>query len=105
MFYGMDVNYLGTYMSWFSTDPKSNLSSFARTPEQEQWDKEVVLIPDVEGQKAMTEQLMRHLYEEARLTPLWLVPATWVAHDYVYIEVYRHGFIRWDTENFWMDPH
>jgi len=105
MFYGMDVNYLGTYMSWFSTDPKSNLASFARTDFQKEKDKEVVLIADTAGQRAMTEELMKHLYEEARLIPLWLVPATWVAHDYVHNEVYRHGFIRWDTENFWMDPH
>jgi len=105
MFYGMDVNYLATYMSWFSSDPKSNLASFGRTPEQIAMDKQAVLIPDVAGQKAMTEKLCRYLYEEARLVPLWWVPATTVQFPYVHHEIYRHGFIRWDTENFWMDPH
>jgi len=105
MFYGMDVNYLATYMSWISSDPKTNLASFQRTPEQIAMDKEAVTIADVAGQKAMTEKLCRYLYEQARLVPLWWVPATYVIHPYVHIEYYRHGFIRWDTENMWMDPH
>jgi peptide/nickel transport system substrate-binding protein len=105
MFYGMDVNYLATYMSWFSSDPKSNLASFERTPEQIAMDKEAVLIPDTEGQIEMTEKLCRYLYEEARVCPLWWTPAATVSHDYVHLEFYRHGFIRADWENVWMDAH
>ena len=105
MFYGMDVNYLATYMSWFSSDPKSNLASFERPPEQVAMDKEAVLIPDTKGQIEMTEKLCRYLYEEARLCPLWWTPATTVCHDYVHHEIYRHGFIRVDWENVWMDKH
>jgi ABC-type transport system substrate-binding protein len=105
MFYGMDVNYLATYMSWFSSDPKSNLVSFQRPPEQVAMDKEAVLIPDTAGQIAETEKLCRYLYENALLCPLWWVPATTVARDYVHDEIYRHGFIRVDWENVWMDKH
>jgi len=105
MFYGMDVNYLATYMSWFSTDPKSNLASFERTPEQIAWDKEAVLITDTQGQIEITEKLLKHLYEEARLCPLWWTPAKTVSADYVHLEFYRHGFIRADWENVWMDAH
>jgi len=105
MFYGMDVNYLATYMSWFSSDPKSNLASFARPDEQIAMDKEAVLIVDAADQRVMTEKLCRYLYEEARLCPLWWVPATSVMHDYVHTEIYRHGFIRVDWENVWMDLH
>jgi hypothetical protein len=101
----MDVNYLGTYMSWFSTDPKSNLASLKRTDYQVQKDKEIVLIPDPASQQVALADLLKHLYEEAMFTPLWWVPATYVTHDYVHSEIYRHGFIRWDTENFWMEPH
>jgi peptide/nickel transport system substrate-binding protein len=105
MFYGMDVNYLATYMSWFSSDPKSNLASFERPPEQVAMDKEAVLIPDTQGQIEMTERLCRYLYEQARLCPLWWVPAATVSQDYVHHEIYRHGFIRVDWENVWMDAH
>jgi ABC-type transport system substrate-binding protein len=105
MFYGMDVNYLATYMSWFSSDPKSNLASFARPPEQVAMDEEVVLIADTQGQIEMTERLCRYLYEEARLCPLWWVPSKTVTWDYVHHEILRHGFIRVDYENIWMDPH
>ncbi|KPK19303.1 MAG: hypothetical protein AMJ70_09055, partial [Dehalococcoidia bacterium SG8_51_3] len=105
MFYGMDVNYLATYMSWFSSDPKSNLASFARPPEQVAMDKEAVLIADTQGQIEMTERLCRYLYEEARLCPLWWVPSKTVSYKYVHHEILRHGFIRVDWENVWMDPH
>jgi peptide/nickel transport system substrate-binding protein len=105
MFYGMDVNYLATYMSWFSSDPKSNLASFLRTPEQIAMDKQAVLIPDAAGQMQMTADLCKYLYEQARLCPLWWVPAATVSAKYVHHEIYRHGFIRVDWENVWMSAH
>jgi peptide/nickel transport system substrate-binding protein len=105
MFYGMDVNYLATYMSWFSSDPKSNLASFERPAEQIAMDKEAVLIVDPADQEKMTEDLCRYLYEQARLCPLWWVPAKVVSWDYEHDEIYRHGFIRVDWENVWMDAH
>jgi len=105
MFYGMDVNYLATYMSWFSSDPKSNLASFERPPEQIAMDKEAVLIVSPADQQKMTEKLCRYLYEEARVCPLWWTPAAAVSQDYVHHEIYRHGFIRVDWENVWMDQH
>jgi len=103
MFYGMDVNYLGTYMSWFSTDPKSNLASFKRDAFMANFDKSVVLIPDAQNQRTATEEVMRHMYEEALICPLWWVPAAAVGAPYVHHEIYRHGFIRVDWENVWMD--
>jgi peptide/nickel transport system substrate-binding protein len=105
MFYGMDVNYLATYVSWFSSDPKSNLASFKRPDAQIAMDKEAVLIPDTAGQKAETEKLCQYLYENALICPLWWVPATTVNPSYVHDEIYRHGFIRVDWENVYMDPH
>jgi peptide/nickel transport system substrate-binding protein len=102
MFYGMDVTYLSTYMSWFSTDPKSNLASFARTDYQKATDPTTVTIVDPEDQKKATEDMMRHLYEEARFCPLWWTPVGTVHADYVHQEIYRHGFIRVDWENIWM---
>lgn len=105
MFYGMDVNYLGTYMSWFSTDPKSNLASFQRTDKQIAFDKEVVTMVTTEEQRTATEEIMRHLYEESRFIPLWWTPAAAVSQSYVHDEIYRHGFIRVDWENVWMDKH
>lgn len=105
MFYGMDVNYLATYMSWFSTDPKSNLASFKRPQRMADFDKEVVLIADPAEQEAATEEIMKYMYEEALICPLWWVPAATVSAPYVHDEIYRHGFIRVDWENVWMDKH
>jgi peptide/nickel transport system substrate-binding protein len=105
MFYGMDVNYLMTYMSWFSHDPKSNLASFERTPEQIEMDKEAVLIADPAEQEAMCGRLVDYLYEEARFCPLWWVPATWVAYPYVHTDYFQQGFIRWKMADIWMEAH
>ena len=105
MFYGMDVNYLATYMSWFSSDPKSNLASFKRPDAQIAMDKQAVLIQDAAGQMKETADLMKFLYDNAELCPLWWVPATSVCQNYVHDEIYRHGFIRVDWENVWMDKH
>jgi len=105
MFYGMDVNYLATYMSWFSTDPKSNLASYKRDDFQAAFDKKVVLIADTPGQKSAQDEVMRHMYEQATICPLWWFPATTVCAKYVHDEIYRHGFIRVDWENVWMDAH
>lgn len=104
-FYGMDVTFLSTYMSWFSTDPKSNLASFARTDYQKERDPEIVKLVSAEDQKAATEEMCRHLYEEARLCPLWKVPATTVGAPYVHYDIYKHGFIRVDWQKYWMEEH
>jgi len=105
MFYGMDVNNLATYISWFSSDPKTNLASFQRTPEQIEFDKQVVLIPDTAGQKAMTEEIFRYMMDEALLCPLWWPPATYVMYPYVHTDYYQQGFIRWKIADTWMDAH
>lgn len=105
MFYGMDTNYLMTYMSWFSHDPKSNLSAFERTPEQIAMDEQAVLIVDVEEQEEMLGQLVDYLYEEARFCSLWWVPATYVMWDYVHTDYFQQGFIRWKMADIWMESH
>jgi len=105
MVYGMDVNYLGTYMSWFSSDPKSNLASFKRSDKQLEFDKTVVKIFDPAEQRKATEEIMKSMYEDAAFTPLWWAPAGTVQAKYVHHEIYRHGFIRVDWENVWMDKH
>jgi len=105
MFYGMDVNYLATYMSWFSTDPKSNLASFKRDDYQVNFDKNVVTIVDTARQRTATEDVMKHLYEQAAFIPLWWVPAATVSASYVHTNIYKHGFIRVDWENSWMAKH
>ena len=105
MFYGMDNNYLMTYISWFSTTPKSNLASFQRFDYQKTFDPQVVMIPDVPGQMAATVQIFTYMYQQAALCPLWLIPATTVSASYVHQDIYHDGFIRVDWENVWMEKH
>jgi len=105
MFYGMDNNYLMTYISWFSTTPKSNLASFKRFDYQTTFDPQAVMIPDVPGQMAAAEQVFTYMYQQAALCPLWLIPATTVSAKYVHQDAYHDGFIRMDWENVWMASH
>ena len=104
-FYGMDVNNLATYMSWFSHDPKTNIASFKRTEEQIEMDKEVVLIADPAEQEAYLEDILSYLHEEARFCPLWKPPTTWVAQPYVHTDYMQQGFIRWRLYDAWMGEH
>lgn len=104
-FYGMDVNNLATYMSWFSHDPKTNIASFERTPEQIEMDKAIVLIADPVEQEAALEDILSYLHEEARFCPLWWVPSTWVAQPYVHTDYFQQGFIRWRLYDAWMGEH
>jgi ABC-type transport system substrate-binding protein len=105
MFYGMNNTNLEMYYSWLSVDPKSYLRSMMRTDYQVQQDAVASLIFDKAEQAAATAALLRNVYEAATVIPCYLPPATVVGAPYLHHDTYKHGFIRQDWENVWMEKH
>lgn len=102
---GMDSNYLQTYMRWFSTTPFTDCSYLGHTEEQKALDVEAQLIPDVEGQKAITAKIMKYLADNALIIPVYSSPAYTMQQPWVHSTQYTQGFTRWDTQEVWMEPH
>jgi peptide/nickel transport system substrate-binding protein len=104
-FYGKDITYLLTYMRWFSSDPFTFLSYMGRPAEQVALDNEAKVIPDAAGQKAETVKLMKWMTDNARVLPLYEVPSAIIGAKYVHTTEFKTGFVRWITEDVWMDKH
>jgi len=105
MWSGRDVTYLVTYMRWFSTDPFTNLSYLGHTPEQKALDEEAKRIPDTAGQKAITEKIIKYMTDECRIIPVYDVPSAVIVQPWVHTTQFSQGFIRWQTEEVWMEKH
>lgn len=106
MYSGNDVsNYLVSYMRWFSTDPFANVSYLGHTVEQRKLDEQAKAIPDVPGQKAMTEKLVRYLTDNAMILPILYAPVVSVAAPYVHTDWLSRGAVCWHSEDTWMEPH
>jgi len=104
-FYGKDITYLLTYMRWFSSDPFTFLSYLGRPSEQVAMDAQAKIIPDAAGQKTMTETLMKWMTDNARVVPVYEVPSVLITGKYVHTTELTQGFVRWQTEEVWMDKH
>jgi len=102
---GKDTNYLMTYMRWFSTEPFTDLSYLGHTPEQAAMDKEAQKLTDIKDQEAITKKLMRYLMDNALLIPLYDPPAAAIMQPWVHSTEYEQGFVRWQTEEVWMEKH
>jgi peptide/nickel transport system substrate-binding protein len=103
---GMDVTNLLTYMRWFSTDPFANVRYLGRTEEQRPLDERAKAAPTYEEQTAITEEIYKYMNDNARLIPVYWVPAYHIAAPYVRGSLYgQYGLVRWPTELIWMEPH
>jgi ABC-type transport system substrate-binding protein len=105
MYSGNDINYLISYMRWFSTDPFTNMSYLGHTEEQRKLDEEVKAIPDIPGQKAITGKLVKYLTDNAMVIPILRSPLTTVTAPYVHTEWLSRGAVTWHSEDTWMEPH
>jgi peptide/nickel transport system substrate-binding protein len=105
MWSGRDTNYLVTYMRWFSTDPFANLIYLGHTPEQKALDEEAKKLTDIKAQQEITKKIVKYMTDEARIIPVYDVPAASIAAPYVHTTQYSQGFVRWQTEEVWMDKH
>jgi peptide/nickel transport system substrate-binding protein len=103
--YGKDITNFVTYMRWFSNDSSTIPSYFGHTNEQKAMDDLVKVIQDPAGQKAMTGILMKWMTDNARITPVYEVPLVITAGKYVHTTELTQGFVRWQTEEVWMEKH
>jgi ABC-type transport system substrate-binding protein len=102
---GMDTNYLQTYIRWFSTDPFTNLAFLGHTDEQAEMDKQAMAALELEEQAEWAGKLTKYLMDNALIVPVYGVPAYVIQQPYVHSTQYTQGFVRWRTEEVWMEPH
>jgi peptide/nickel transport system substrate-binding protein len=102
---GRDTNYLMTYMRWFSTEPFTDLSFLGHTPEQEKLDKEAQKLTRIKDQIEATRKAVRYLMDNALVIPVYDAPAAAIQQPWVHSTQYEQGFIRWQTEEVWMEKH
>jgi len=102
---GRDTNYLMTYMRWFSTEPFTDLSFLGHTPEQAAMDKEAQRLTDIKKQAAITQKLMRNITDNALVIPVYDPPAAVMQQPWVHSTQYEQGFVRWQSEEVWMEKH
>jgi peptide/nickel transport system substrate-binding protein len=104
-FTGRDTNYLMTYMRWFSTTPFTDLSFLGHTPEQEAMDKEAQKLTNLKDQQAATRKLVRNITDNALVIPVYDPPVASMEQPWVHSTQYEQGFVRWQTEEIWMEKH
>jgi ABC-type transport system substrate-binding protein len=102
---GRDTNYLMTYMRWFSTSPFTDLPYLGHTPEQEAMDKQAQKLLKPKDQEAATKKLVRYLTDNALIIPIYDPPAAAMQQPWVHSPRYVQGFVRWQSEEAWMEKH
>jgi peptide/nickel transport system substrate-binding protein len=105
MWSGMDITNLLTYMRWFSTDQFTDLVYLGHTEEQRKLDEEAKSYPDPERQKEVTARAFKYLNDGAYLIPVFMIPSASVAAPYVHSTQFQQGFVRYQTEEVWMEKH
>lgn len=102
---GRDTNYLMTYMRWFSTTPFTDLSYLGHTPEQEAMDKQAQKLTKPKDQEAATKKLVRYITDNALVIAIYDPPAAAMQQPWVHSPRYVQGFVRWQSEEVWMEKH
>jgi ABC-type oligopeptide transport system substrate-binding subunit len=92
-------------MRWFSTQPFTPLTFLGRTPEQEAMDKQAQKLIKPKDQEAITKKLMRNITDNALVIPIFDPPAAAMEQPWVHSPRYELGFVRWQTEEVWMEKH
>jgi ABC-type transport system substrate-binding protein len=108
MFYlagGMDSNYLQTYIRWFSSDPFTWYAFLGRTDEQIAMDKQAMAAVNVSDQVQWCTKVMDYLADNCLIIPIYGGTAYTIQQPYVHSTEYTQGFVRWQTEEVWMDKH
>jgi ABC-type transport system substrate-binding protein len=102
---GMDSNYLQTYIRWFSYDPFTWISFLGRTNEQIALDKQAMAALEVSDQVELCSQVMDYMSDNCLIIPVYGSVAYVIQQPYVHSTQYTQGFVRWQTEEVWMDSH
>ncbi len=102
---GEDTNYLQTYIRWFSIEPFTWISFLGRTTEQENLDKQAMAAVTVPDQMEMCKKVMQYLTNNALIIPVYGSVAYVIQQKWVHSTQYSTGFVRWQTEEVWMENH
>ena len=102
---GRDTNYLQTYMRWFSFEPFTPTAFLGHTPESKAADKEAQKLTKPKDQEAVTKKLVRYITDNALVIPVFDPPGMVIQQPWVHSTQYEQGFVRWQTEEVWMDKH
>jgi peptide/nickel transport system substrate-binding protein len=102
---GNDTNYLQTYIRWFSNEPFTWDSFLGRTAEQIDMDKQAMAAVEVKDQIEWTKKLMRYMTDNALIIPIYGSVAYTIQQPYLHSTQYTQGFVRWQTEEVWMEAH
>jgi tRNA A37 threonylcarbamoyltransferase TsaD len=68
-------------------------------------DKQVMAAIDIEEQVEWAGKVMDYMSDNALMIPVYGALAYTVQQPYVHSAQYTQGFVRWQTEEVWMDPH
>jgi ABC-type transport system substrate-binding protein len=102
---GNDTNYLQTYIRWFSYDPFTWISYLGRTDASIALDKQAMAAVDIADQVEWARKLMEYMSDNCLIIPIYGSVAYTIQQTYVHSTQYTQGFVRWQTEEIWMDPH
>jgi ABC-type transport system substrate-binding protein len=102
---GEDTNYLQTYIRWFSNDPFTWISYLGRTAEQLDMDEQAMAAESIEDQIFWCGQVMDYMADNALIIPVYGSVAYVIQQTYVHSTEYSQGFVRWQTEEVWMEVH
>ncbi|MGD0779934.1 MAG: ABC transporter substrate-binding protein [Dehalococcoidales bacterium] len=102
---GEDTNYLQTYIRWFSINPFTWISFLGRTAEQENLDKQAMAVVTVQEQIDWCGKVMKYMTDNALIIPVYGSVAYVIQQPWVHSTEYTQGFVRWQTEEVWMEKH
>jgi len=102
---GMDSNYLQTYIRWFSYDPFTWISFLGRTEATTAMEKQAMAALDIPAQVEWITKLMDNMTDNCLIIPVYGSVAYVIQQPYVHSTQYTQGFVRWQTEEVWMEKH
>jgi peptide/nickel transport system substrate-binding protein len=102
---GRDTNYLQTYSRWFSKEPFTPLQYLGHTQEQAEMEAQAQKLTSIKDQQAATRKLMRYMMDNAMIIPVYDQSVAVMQHPWVHSTRYEQGFVRWQTEEVWMEKH
>jgi hypothetical protein len=68
-------------------------------------DKQAMAALEIADQIEWAGKLTKYLRDNALVIPVYGVPAYVIQQPYVHSTQYTQGFVRWQTEEVWMEPH
>jgi len=100
---GIDPNYLITISDWFSPQSRVKMPSWVRPPLfSDLWQQALLKNSDKE-QEDLTAQMVKYLYDEALICPVYLLPNAGVMQSYVHTNYLLQGLLMWNIGEDWID--